>query len=56
MDCAVIRTLDWLSPVTGVDRKRNWSEVPWMAAPEAVTVRVPLVVASDPATPGLRMS
>ena len=52
----MIRTLDWLSPVTGVDRKRNWSEVPWMAAPEAVTVSVPLVVDSDPATPGLRMS
>ena len=52
----MISALDCVSPVTGVERKRNWSEVPWMAAPEAVTVRVPLVVDSEPAMAGLRMS
>src|SRR5664279_1098462 len=53
---AVILTLDWESPVTGVEMKRNWSDGPWIAAPAAVTVTVPLAVASEPATPGLRMS
>ena len=35
---------------------RNWSDVPWIAAPDAVTVSTPLLVLSDPATPGLLMS
>ena len=35
---------------------RNWSEVPWISAPDAVTVSTPLLVVSEPATFGARMS
>src|SRR5260370_34582113 len=48
--------LDCESPVTGLEMNRNWSDVPWMAAPDAVTVSTPLVVCSEPAIAGLRMS
>ena len=54
--CDRTSTLDCESPVTGLEMNRNWSDVPWMAAPDAVTVSVPPVVCSEPATPGLRMS
>ncbi len=42
--------------MTGVEMNRNWSDMPWIAAPEAVTVSTPLVVLSEPAIAGLRMS
>ncbi len=48
--------LDCESPVTGLEMNRNWSDVPWIAAPDAVTVSMPLVVCSEPAIAGLRMS
>ena len=49
-------TLDCESPVTGSEMNRNWSDVPWIAAPDAATVSLPLLVLSDPATAGLLMS
>ena len=41
--------------MTGSEMNRNWSPVPWIAAPAAVTVSAPPVVCSA-ALAGLRMS
>ena len=41
-------TLAWESPVTGSATRRNWSPVPLIPVPAAVTVRVPPAVDSLP--------
>jgi hypothetical protein len=52
---AVIWTFDWESPVTGWFTKRNWSPMPLMPEPAALTVRTPPLVDSLPLA-GLLMS
>ena len=56
-DWAVTSTLDCESPVTGVEQEPELvGGAVRCVAPEAVTVSVPLLVDSEPATPGLPMS